>query len=134
MKHVVILFLFLCFHLVGGSDCAHASARNEKVCFLPVRDLEKTHQVESATANHDSLLTVNTSLSGENRNLISVEDEDENEDIIKKHISQDRYFLAFCYAFVSDSRFSFLAERLPSCKHLSYTSSCKYIVQRALRI
>jgi hypothetical protein len=134
MKNVVLFFLFLCVHLVGGYHYAHASARNEKVSLSPARDQEKTHQVESATTNHDYLIIANTSLSGENPNLISIEDEDENEDIIKKHVSEARYLLAFCYAFILNSHFSFLAEPLPSCNHLSYTSSCKYIVQRALRI
>ena len=134
MKNVVIFFLFLCVHLVGANHYAYASARNQNVCFSPAPDREKTHQVENATANQGYLIILNTSLSGENPNFISVEDDDENEDIIKKHVSRARYFLAFCYTFISNSRFSFLAERLPSCKHLSYTSSCKYIIQRALRI
>lgn len=134
MKNVVILFLFLCVNLADAFHYVHAGVHNERNCSAPMRDLEKKHQVEGATKYHDYFLTVNTSSSGNDSNLVAIEDEDDNEDIIKKHVSQVRYFLPFCYAFVLNSRFSFLEKRLPSGRHLSYTSFCKYILQRALRI
>lgn len=134
MKNVVIFLLFLCVQMVSLDHYAHASYPNEKVCFSLTCNLKKTLPVKSVDANYDYLIINNISLKGESPNLISIDDEDENEDIIKKHVSQVRYFLPFCYAFISNSRFSFLAERLPSGRHLSYTSSCKYILQKTLRI
>lgn len=134
MKNVVIFFLFLCVNLAGAFHYVHAGAYSIKNCFSPVQDLEKTHQIEGGTAFHDYFLNVNTSRSGENSNLIGIEDEDENEDIIKKRVSQSRYFLALCYAFISNYHYSFFTDRILSYKHLPCTSSCKYILQRALRI
>ena len=133
MKNVALFFFFLCVHLLGGYGYAHANDHNKKVSISRASGFEQSHEVESATANHDYVIASATSLSEENASLISMEDEDENDDLIKKHVSQARYFLAFCYSFILNSRVSLLAEPLPSCNQ-AYTSSCKYILQRALRI
>ena len=134
MKNVVIFFLFLCVHLFSGYNFAHASAHNTKVYVLQGAAVKKTHQFETTTKKPYFISTNNAGVSTENAFQFTLEDEDENEDIIKKHVSQSRYFLAFCYAFILNSCFTLLAERLPSCNHLSYISSCKYITQRALLI
>src|SRR3954454_10970761 len=122
MKNLVIFFLLLAVHLVGANCCAHARVYNNKVSLSAAKVIKNTHQVKGAISNDDHLLYEATSLNGENPNLLNDEDDDENEDIIKKHVSQPRYLLGFYYTFVSNYRFSFLADRLPSRTDLSYTS------------
>jgi hypothetical protein len=93
------------------------------------------HQEAGADKKHDHLLTRHTGSGAENAFSISVEDDDNSEDIIRKHKSLARHFLAFYYAFILNHRSSSsLAGGLPYHPYQSYTGSCKYIVQRTLRI
>jgi hypothetical protein len=134
MKKLVIFFLFLCVHLAGGYQYAHAIDHHGKISCKHSGDTEQTHHVESADVKHDYLLTRQTGLAVTNDFLISVEDNDENELLVKKNKSLARQFLAFYYTFVLNQRSSGLTDNLPFHQHLSHTGSSKYIVQRTLRI
>ena len=45
-----------------------------------------------------------------------------------------KYFFTLAYASLLIYFYSYFKNRLPFCKHLSYASSYKYILQRVLRI
>jgi hypothetical protein len=129
MKRVVTFFLFLCFLLLGGNYYVYASAHNSKICYSPAP--EKMHPAESANANHNYIITKYTGSVEENVSLVTVEDQDD-EDNSKKHILP-KYFITFSHAFLL-IHWSCLIHSLPFCRQQFYTSSCKYILQRVLRI
>jgi hypothetical protein len=133
MKNIVIFFLFIFAGLIGN-HFAKASDFTGKISYSALAGYEQNSELSGLVADHDYRLTFDTNQIVENSFPISIEDDEENEDVIKKHISQVKYFLAFCYAFTLNNRSGSLAERIALPKHLSYTSSCKYILQRALRI
>jgi len=131
MKLVVAFFLFLCFYLAGGYEAAHADVPRYGVIHSHFQILEKAPQ-ESATASRGYLTTKDDGLGIEKDFLISVEDDDDEEDNIRKRISPTKYIIAFCNTFFLNHPFNNPAEYIS--RNLSYTGSCKYIAQRALRI
>jgi|SRR6476620_4071768 len=133
MKFVVAFFLYLCFHLLGGNNDAHASAHSYNHSYW--QHIGKTQQLESLLADHERMITNNSGLAEDNDHLISVEDDDEgHEDLIKKHLLQARYILAFSYVFILQYQPNNQADPLPFDRHVAFSSTPKYIVQRVLRV
>lgn len=64
---------------------------------------------------------------------VKEEDEDESESS-RKLVKISSYFFALLYGLAPDPFHLHLKNRLPFCKHFSYTIPCKYIVQRVIRI
>jgi hypothetical protein len=135
MKAAIIFFLFLCCHLLGGHNSAHASGHNAPMGYAPARSIEKIRQLKTLNTNQDNIQTKYAGFS-ENTSLLSAEDDDEedDEDVIRKHISLVKYILAFSYAFIFDCRSHCQADSLTFYKHPSPIGSYKYIEQRVLRI
>lgn len=131
---LVVTFLVLCFFLLGGYTPAHAGAPDCKVSYSLASHIEQAQQVEKRTTSRHYLISRDNELEKESTLIISVEDEDEEEDIVRKHIVPAKYLLAFYYTFFSIHSSCSLSEPLSFCQHLSYISSCKYIAQRVLRI
>lgn len=133
MKFVVAFFLYLCFHLLGGNNDAHAMAHGYNH-FLWQHN-GKTQQVESLLADHDRMITKSNGLVEDNDHLISVEDDDEgHEDWIKKHLLHAKYLLAFSYVFILQYQSNCQADPLPFYGPIAFSSTPKYIVQRVLRV
>ncbi|HEX8356166.1 MAG TPA: hypothetical protein VF610_02085 [Segetibacter sp.] len=133
MKHTLILFLFLCFNLAGVENFAHASVHTATSHCIADPGNESTKQFEKVT-NNNSVAPGNIGLTKEDVLFIATDDKDEDEDIIRKHVLSFKHLLVFSTAFFLNERYSRLANHFSFCKPFSYTSSCKYIVQRALRI
>lgn len=132
MKHVAVFFLFLFAYLAGMCHYAPTGDMSRKTGYTEVSSFEKKLAIDDTTAKQDLIQTEDTGLNGKNAFEIGVEDDDE--DIIEKHISLVKYTLAFSHASASAYRSSCLANQLPVYNHVPYTSSCKYILQRALRL
>jgi len=133
MKHVVLLFLFVCLKIAGGHSCAYASLHKDVICHAPHGTISNQSTSNANVLKKHYQLAERIDIGEEDVTVIGVEDEDESEDIIKRHSSLVRYSLAFNHIFIAGSH-NLIAERTPSCKYPFYSSSCKYIIQRALRI
>ncbi|GGI50763.1 hypothetical protein GCM10011425_19750 [Mucilaginibacter galii] len=66
--------------------------------------------------------------------LVSDLDEDENDSSARRYVLLAKYALIVAYTLVLSYLITRLEVRLPVLRHLSYISSYKYIVQRAIRI
>jgi hypothetical protein len=132
MKVAVIFLLSLFFCLAGGSHFSYATAPACNASFSLSQFLEKKQPVANGTANKHLLAAV-YDFNEENQYLDGVEDDNEDE-IVRKHILAARYFLACYYTFIEDYFPNNLTGQLFTYKAPSYTGSCKYITQRVLRL
>jgi hypothetical protein len=130
MKFVIGFFL-LFFQLWAGYGDAHASSRSGNNCHsAPLK-------IEPATAE-DGITTGNLLLSTDDpshENPYVINDDDENEEnIIRKHVSLAGYPLVAFYEIIL-SHPDFSPSDSPSfCRPRGCTDSSKYILQRVLRI
>ena len=134
MKAAVVFFLSLCFLLLGRYDHVDAGLYHHRVSHSPAQHMEKTLLTKFRNTDQAFLLIKNNSLSEKRENFLNAEDEAEDFAFSRKYISLPRYFIALTYASVLIFFYSYSKNRLPFCKHLSYASSYKYILQRVLRI
>jgi hypothetical protein len=130
MRTAAMFFLVICFYLLGGHHAAHAG----RLHFAPATDLQKT--LQAAGTNNDYVITKDDGLGLQYDHLLSIEEEDEDEDEFgaRKLILLERYFLMLSQAIISSDLCKSSANDLPSCRHLSYIDSHKYIAQRVLRL
>lgn len=132
MRVVVLFFLLLCSYLLGGHPYAHAGRQASREGYSlkqPVNPL-----LLQAAASHLQQVAPGSGsrISEEHSFLVNIDDEDE--DFARKLIVLAPFITAFSYAFILICLCNSLKEQLPFCRHFSYTSSSKYLVQRVLRI
>jgi hypothetical protein len=133
MKHVVIFFLFLFVNLVSTFGYTHAEPHITSPC-ASTTGINQIEQNRISTPTHPYSIGGDVNSSAENVSLFTLEDDDEDEDIIRKHLSIVRYLSALTSTFYLNYGSGPLVQHATFCDHLPYTSSCKYIVQRALRL
>lgn len=134
MRLVGILLLHLCFFLLGGQGNAHASTHDYKTYYSRAQQTQKALQALNIGAKHDYQLDKNDGLPDEDTYLISVDDDDNEEEDIRKPVFQARDLLAFFCTFVLYHHYSFRADSLSFCEPSSSKGTPKYISQRVLRI
>ena len=123
MKPVIIFFFSLCFILTGGYKYSHTE----------VQEIRKTAQAKFGNPDHDSSILKKHHLSEKREDFLGDED-DEDLTFSRKYFSQVKYFITLAYASVLVCLYHYFKNRLPFCRHLSYTASYKYLLQRVLRI
>ena len=124
MKAVVVFFLSLFFLLLGGSHSVYSETHHSKISSATIQKFEKSKQVN-----------LRNSIPGEKKEeFISVEDEDDDQVFVRKSVVPAKYVMALTYASILIYSNYRPKNRLPFCKHLSYISSYKYILQRVLKI
>jgi hypothetical protein len=134
MKTAVVFFLSLCFFLLGGSNHVYAGTHQSTISYSTVQKVEKSQQTNLVIASQ-GLSEVKTSTIGDKKeDFISVEDEDDDLVSVRKSVLPAKYFATLTYASILIYSNAYFKNRLPFCKHLSYTSSYKYILQRVLKI
>jgi hypothetical protein len=124
----VIVCLFLCFGLFGGSNAAHA---NFYKCLSAAQAIQKTPVFKLVPAIND-YLKKGSSTSDDSSFVVVVEDDDE-ELPIRKYTSLVSYLQAFSLAFLAKYGYSNHAILLFDRRHPSCINAPKYIVQRVLR-
>jgi hypothetical protein len=129
----VVFFLFLCFLLLKGYDYASAGVHHAGPHYSSAHYIEKSNQVKFESTNQKFPVIISHSLSEKKEELISLENEDEDLSFTRKYVLAD-CILALIFAWFLLFPGTYLKKRLPFCWHLSYTSSYKYILERALRI
>ena len=133
MRTVVLFFLFLCFLFVGRHYHVYGSAHNLGLRNTVAQTTDKIKQLSySVISNQHAVVKAHSNVQDGNY-LVTDFDEDEYSSA-KRYILLAKYSLIVSYILVLSYLFTYIKERLPVIGHLSYISSCKYIVQRALRI
>jgi hypothetical protein len=134
MRSAVIFFLFLLSNALGIGNFAYAGNHLPEIAHSPSTRIEKTAHAPTEIANNPLLQIKDASGAEENTDLIYVEDDDEEENSLRKQILTAKGFATFCYSFFLSHCCSDPADPLSFYKDPFYTGSCKYIVQRVLRI
>jgi exonuclease III len=132
MNRVVTIFLLLCVSLLTGYNHAQATGYKGHTIFYLGQAPEKTHQVQATNANTDRILRNYADVLVENLYVPALEDDDDEEDEHKKQVAA-RHFATIQNTFVSTGS-TCLSNPLRFSRHQSRTESCKYILQRVLRI
>lgn len=133
MKAAFVLFISLCFLLLKGHD-GIAAASNHSSSHASVQRLEKGRSLRLGETNLGVAEIRHNSLTEKKEDFIGVEDEDEEPLIGRKPMLQAKYFIILTWASGLFFCCNYFKNRLPFCKHLSYTSSYTYLLQRVLRL
>ena len=123
MRVITVFFLFLGFLLLRSGFCYSAA-----------QYIEKTQQTNFANTDQSLHLVKHNNLSDKKEEFISVEDDDDDLVSARKYVSVVKSFIVLACTTILIDFYSSFKNRLPFCKHLSYTSSYKYILQRVLRL
>ncbi|MEO7534481.1 MAG: hypothetical protein ABIU30_11570 [Ferruginibacter sp.] len=119
---------------MGKHTQAYTSTGNIQLGFSAVTHFAKPSEIQIADTNPGGIITGNHCLGTADDYLICDDDDNEDEDIINKHILPARYLLIFYYTFITAERCTFIAETLTFSTPSSFLHSCKYIAQRVIRI
>lgn len=134
MRTVVLFFLFLCFLFVGRHYHAYGNMPANGLRNTMAQTTDKIKQLSFSIIKHDPAVVKKHSKVQDGNYLISDFDEDENSPLARRYMLMAKFSLIVAYTLVLSYLITCLEERLPVVRHLSYISSYKYIVQRALRI
>jgi len=130
---VAFIFVFsFCLLLLTGS-CYGITPCKKTDTNRSTQSIVKTHHDFAEYASYGLSLRKNTNVNENREDFISVEDDDDLV-ITRKLVAPTKYTLIPDYSSLVVIFYSYSKSRLPFCKHLSYTSSYKYILQRVLRI
>ncbi|WP_214225974.1 hypothetical protein [Pedobacter sp. B4-66] len=134
MKTVILFLLSLCFLLLGRSDHAYAGAHQNTASYSSALNTEKPQLTKFINTAQDLPVIKSNCFSEQREDFISVENEDEDFVSARKSALPVKYIITLAYASILNSSSNYVKNRLPFCKHFSYTSSYKYILQRVLKI
>jgi hypothetical protein len=126
MRLVITSFLIL----LTGYAYAHTSSHKGNICNPPARNIGK---LQAKALHITGLYLASNDESQENPLLISVDYEDDDTFLRKHTLPLAGYLLAFSESFISYDCNTCLS-RLSSREHQCSPVSCKYILQRVLRI
>jgi hypothetical protein len=120
---VVVFFICMCFLLVGGYNY---------VCYAPVHNINKTQQVKftNTRQNYTDISSARSNEATEYLITDEVEDEDTSNSFTRKYKLLTSYYSALFQTSNLSYLHSGFTDRQPACDYLS----CKYLLQRSLRI
>lgn len=133
MRTVVLFFLFLCFLFVGRHYHAYGNVPANRLRNTVAQTTDKIKQLSYSIIHHELATVKSHGAVTDGNYLVTDLDEDEYSSA-RRYILLAKYSLIVSYIVVLSYLFTCFKERLPIIRHLSYISSNKYIVQRALRI
>lgn len=135
MRIGVLLFLFMFFLMLTGSNPGNTVVHHNKISYQPTQNIVKAQQCRLEYANLGLPIIINDNLNQKKDDLISLADDDDDDLLsARKFVIVTKHFVALSYAFISFHFCDYHKNRLPFCRHFSYTSSFKYILQRVLRL
>lgn len=135
MKSAIVIYLFLCFYLLGGTDAASSGFCGQKICFSPEKVSDNAQLLAAITPNYD--VVIDNLGTGEERNQflgIEDDDEDETEMFVRKNFQLDKQISSFLYALLSNRHHYSSPKALSFFNDQLYTCSGLYIQLRTLRI
>ena len=130
MRAFVRFFLYLCFLLLGGYHGAVAGTHNTRVAKVHVGKPKASFGI---SINAHTLIKKNTP-GDKKEDFIGIEDDDDELTLSRKFTLLERNIIPVPYVSLTDYPNNNFIVRLPFCRHLSYASSFKYILQRVLRL
>ncbi len=140
IRRLIRLFLFLCFLLLRGDLHLYAHAYYNTNSYTTA-NIPETSLHASYCPIQDLELHISVVPSSDAENVsdkikaTEIEDEDESESFhCRKLLEVTNDCTASYYAQASGYVQRYLQNRLPFCRHFSYSSSYKFIVHRAIRI
>ena len=139
MKAAVIFFIsmfFLCIlsQVLKGNDHVNAEIHHNTSFYSAARTFEKKEQIKFGRINQNFPLVKFNTFSDRDEDFISIENEDDDFAFSRKQILPARALTTLICSAVLVHFYNYSKNRLPFCRHLSYTSSFKYILQRVLRL
>ncbi|HET7898005.1 MAG TPA: hypothetical protein VFL47_10055, partial [Flavisolibacter sp.] len=96
----------MCVCLLGGYGTAYAAANKHSFCYSPVQAHEKNQVAKNLSVGQDFLFTNDNSSDDDGTYLNSVDDRDEDEEVVKKPVLLFRSVFAFVHAFLFDPHHS----------------------------
>lgn len=132
MKPWFAFFLSMCFLLFWGYNYAHAGTHHKKISYIPSRSIDKPQKAKLDDIN--VAILKHSSPSHDKEFFLNIEDEESDFAFTRKYVLLVKWVAVISCTFVLGYLFNYNYQRLPFCRHLSYNSSYKYIVQRALRV
>ncbi len=133
MKSAVIFFMYMCFCLFGRNAFATANIHARPCIYTSAGTIENASQVKNMDAKNMLSVTAAT-LPGEENAYAPDGDNEDEEDLIKKHPSLFKCLIAIYNTIIPGSFDRDHVGRLSSCYHLAFPSIQKYLVQRVIRI
>ena len=127
-----ILFVSLLLIILTGSDTVYASSYHKSSCSVSTQKTGKTHQLDKYVVDYWQQTSIgNNSMAEEDRYLVCEKEEDEDSDneSAKKDIPSAHFNSASDFHPILLQHNAFKIRASFWCQ-----TSCKYIVQRALRI
>lgn len=136
MRIVVVFALFLFFLLFGSYHDVRAEAITRASNYSSASIITGVSHERSVNTYQDLPLIKSNGFIEKKDDFTRVENEDEEEDVVfaRKYILLTKYFVTLACVSVFSYFYNYIKNRLPFCRHFSYTSSYKYILQRVLRI
>ncbi|WP_316819135.1 hypothetical protein [Pedobacter nyackensis] len=135
MKAAIVFFFSLCFLLLKGHTDVYAAIHDDSFSYSSAQHVEKKQQTHLETTNQDLPVIKDASLNSKKDEFVSLENEDDDDSMFsRKYVLLTKYFITLAYASVLVCFYNYFKNRLPFCRHLSYSSSYKYILQRVLRL
>jgi len=137
MRTIIIFFLSLFFLLFKGHvDSYAADGHYSKGYYFSAKRTDKSEQQQFGKLLKDLPLVKHNHISEKKDDVVSIENEEDSEDpgYIRKQNLPIKYAVALSFSSTLYHDYHSSKNRLPLCRHLSYTSSYKYILQRVLRI
>lgn len=133
MKRLLFFFLLFCIQLAGANLFARSTAV-DSYSQVSNNNTHSSLHFKSFGTKHSLEVDKHAGLPGESSYIAADDDEDENDDSVNKHVLIARYFLAFSSFFLLPAGDGVLSNPASFKRHLSFPVSCKYIVERTLKI
>jgi|GEM_PF-672828 len=145
MKVVIVFFLSLCFLLLKGHTDVYADVQHhspgysivyhDSFSYAPAQYIEKKQQAQLENIDRNFPVIKDNSLNDKKEEFVSLEEDDDDDSVFsRKYVLLAKYFITLTYASILICFYNYFKNRLPFCRHLSYSSSYKYILQRVLRL
>lgn len=137
MRLIVTFLLSFVFLFVKGNAHQYHPAYNNKITYAALHlSPTATPSVLSFERKTGAILQkdVADNAASDPVNATEVDEDDDDSISSRKLVEITNYFISFLYDHLFADYHRYKKERLPFCKHFSYSSSFKYIIQRVIRI
>lgn len=135
MRFVFILVLSLFSFLLKNSGPAYAAGHtNAKISSPPLRSSDSTQQINLGYLSKGYPVIKHEILNDKKEDLINVDDNEDEPVFSRKSVLISKAYLALNDPSLLIELHNSSCNRLPICRHFSYTSTYTYLLQRVLRL
>lgn len=128
----VLFIVFLCFLLLRGYDHTFTGMQYPSICSMPAQQMDNTHQHKRIHINQDHSFSKDNGINQNGDDLLceEVEEENSNTAFSKKFTLLNKGNPGYAHTIILQH----LCNGSMGCVSQSSHLSCKYIMQRTLRI